>query len=136
MGYLLRTVPCLDHPEVLHRFDAVTRNSLNDLLGCCLSNTGHFQATLPVSCSGLGLRNAYDHQTAAYSASVISSLDLIIALTGADQTERHGSEAGDDDETDRHIEDGRGGAEAGDPGDGPEADHEDGGEAQTDVAEV
>ena len=156
MGYLLRTVPCLDHPEVLHRFDAVTRNSLNDLLGCCLSNTGHFQATLPVSCSGLGLRNAYDHQTAAYSASVISSLDLIIALTGADQTERHGSETGDDDEINRHIEDedgrggaeaddpevgrhdedGRGGAEAGDPDDGPEADHEDGGEAQTDVAEV
>ena len=132
MGYLLRTVQCLDHPEVLHKFDAVTRNSLNDLLGCCLSNTAYFQATLPVSCSGLGLRNAYDHATAAYSASVISSLDLIIALTGA---AAHGGDTGDEDEINQHNEDedGRGGVEA---NEGHEAEHQDDDEAQLDVAEV
>ena len=37
-----------------------------------------------MSCSGLGLRKAVDHQHAAYCAAVINSLDLILLLTGTE----------------------------------------------------
>ena len=79
-GYLLRTTPCLDHPEILRRFDGVTRNSLNELLGTVLDNKSYYQATLPVSSAGLGLRNASDHHIAAYIASITDSMDLILDL--------------------------------------------------------
>ena len=53
-------------------------------MGCVLSNTSYLQATLPVSCSGLGLRKSVDHQPAAFCASVINSLNLVLLLTRAD----------------------------------------------------
>ena len=84
-GYLIRTVPCTPHTSLLREFDANTRSSLNDLMGCVLSNTGYLQATLPVSCSGLGLRKSVDHHPAAYCASVTNSLDLVLDLCRSNQ---------------------------------------------------
>ena len=118
-GYLLRTTLCLDHPEVLRRFDGVTRNSLNDLLGTVLDNKSWYQATLPVSSAGLGLRNASDHYIAAYIASITGSLDLILQLTHGEAGLR--SETGHRGEADQRVEHGHGGGDVADHEQGPEA---------------
>ena len=114
--YLLRTAPCSEHPGVLRGFDAVTRSALNDLLGTVLSNSSYLQATLPVSASGLGLRNSFDHSSAAYSASILSCLDLMLQLIGSEYVDRLSDEAA-----------GRGGEAAGHVGEagaGGEDDHD------------
>ena len=114
--YLLRTTPCTEHSGVLREFDAVTRSALNDLLGTVLSNSSYLQATLPVSASGLGLRNSFDHSSAAYSASILSCLDLMLQLIGSEYVDRLSDEAA-----------GRGGEAAGHVGEagaGGEDDHD------------
>ena len=46
-----------------------------------------FQATLPVRCAGLGQRNSYKHSSAAYVASVLSCLDLMLMLIGPENVD-------------------------------------------------
>ena len=126
-GYLLRTTPCSDHPEVLRRFDGVTRNSLNELLGTVLDNRCYYQATLPVSSAGLGLRNASDHHIAAYIASITDSIALISDLTQSEAGLR--DEAGQLGEADQRVEAGHRGEDGQEPGGGDAADHGQGPEA-------
>ena len=140
--YLLRTIPCTEHPGVLREFDAVTRSALNDLLGTVLSNSSYFQATLPVRCAGLGLRNSFNHSPAAYVASVLSCLDLMLMLIGPENVARvrvEAAERGDSDEagTGGGGQDDAGGvADGHDPADGDRAeeDLEHGSEAEQDDA--
>ena len=86
-----------------------------------------FQATLPVRCAGLGLRNSYKHSSAAYVASVLSCLDLMLMLIGPENVDvgRVGVEdavGGQEDAGDV-----RGGHDPGD-GDRAEDDHDHGSE--------
>ena len=94
-----------------------------------------FQATLPVRCAGLGLRNSYKHSSAAYVASVLSCLDLMLMLIGPENVDvgRVGVEdavGGQEDAGDV-----RGGHDPGD-GDRAEDDHDHGSEDEQDSTEV
>ena len=101
-----------------------------------------FQATLPVRCAGLGLRNSYNHSSAAYVASVLSCLDLMLMLIGPENVARvrvEAAERGDSDEagTGGGGQDDAGGvADGHDPADGDRAeeDLEHGSEAEQDDA--
>ena len=92
-----------------------------------------FQATLPVRCAGLGLRNGYKHSSSAYVASVLSCLDLMLMLNGPENVARVGVEdavGGQEDAGDV-----RGGHDPGD-GDRAEDDHDHGSEDEQDSTEV
>ena len=105
----------------------MTRNSLNELLGTVLDNRSFYQATLPVSSAGLGLRNASDHHIAAYIASITDSIALISDLTQSEAGLR--DEAGQLGEADQRVEAGHRGEDGQEPGGGDAADHGQGPEA-------
>ena len=96
-GYILRTTPCSDFPDLLDRFDSIMLQALSDLMGSALCPSAASQAALPVSMGGMGLRRSRDHAAIAYSASVVSSVGLIQRLTdpGAGRGDSEVPEEGD-----------------------------------------
>ena len=66
------------------KFDETSREAINTLVGAVLSPTSYQQAVLPVSLSGLGIRRCQDHKSGAFTASVLSSISMILKLIGAE----------------------------------------------------
>jgi len=64
-GYILRTTPCSDFPDLLDRFDSIMLEALGDLMGSALSPAAASQTALPVSMGGMGLRRSRDHSAGA-----------------------------------------------------------------------
>ena len=72
--FSLRTT---DHTHILDPFYITNNEALGRILGCPLPPIAYQQAELPVSMGGLGLRLAAGHAAAAYTASVLSSHNLV-----------------------------------------------------------
>merc|ERR1711994_598130 len=76
----------------LVKFDEISREAINTLVGAVLSPTSYQQAVLPVSLSGLGIKRCQDQKSGAFAASVLSSIKMILELIGAEVR----GEVGDD----------------------------------------
>ena len=66
----------------LNKVDAQQREKLENILGTALPEESWTQATLPITLSGLGVRQCQDHYKASYVGSVLSSEDLVSKITG------------------------------------------------------
>ena len=66
----------------LKEFDAQQREKLENILGTVLPEESWTQATLPITLSGLGVRQCQDQYKASYVGSVLSSEDLVSKITG------------------------------------------------------
>ena len=66
----------------LKKFDAQQRKKLENILGTVLPEESWAQATLPITLSGLGVRQCQDQYKASYVGSVLSSEDLVSKITG------------------------------------------------------
>ena len=83
--YMLRTVDPTNQQMEWKEFDSITREALTRILGSPVDDIQWFQAKLPVSMGGLGLRAAEDHGPGAYVTSFLSSQPLrqdILGHTG------------------------------------------------------
>ena len=80
--FSLRTT---DHTHILDQFYITNNEALGRILGCPLPPIAYQQAELPVSMGGLGLRLAAGHAAAAYTASVLSSHNLVRSMLPAPQ---------------------------------------------------
>ena len=69
-SFALRTVDTSRHPAVLEEFDSSVKEAAEAILGAPLPPLQYGQAALPISMGGLGLRQAKQHGSAAYLASV------------------------------------------------------------------
>ena len=82
LAYTLRTSNPVHHLGLWQEYDRITRDTLCRILGSSISDYQWWQATLPVSAGGLGLRAAEDHCQAAYITSLIASQDLKQMILG------------------------------------------------------
>ena len=81
LTYLLRTVPCFTKPDILHTYDLVIKEALEDILNTTLKEESSWiQSTLPVKFGGLGIRLASDIALPAYLSSVKASRSSTFAL--------------------------------------------------------
>ena len=79
--YLLRCAPCYDDPA-LALCQSKLKDVLERILNCKLNDAQYQQASLPVARGGLGVRDPKDVALPAYLASVHSSVDLCMAISG------------------------------------------------------
>ena len=83
MVYSLRCqTPTSPVIKSLKVFDAQQREKLENILGTDLPEESWTQATLPITLSGLGVRQFQDQYKASYVGSVLSSEDLVSKITG------------------------------------------------------
>ena len=85
MVYSLRCqTPEVRSPVIksLKKFDTQQRGKLEKILGTVLPEESWAQATLPITLSGLGVRQCQDLYKASYVGSVLSSEDLASKITG------------------------------------------------------
>ena len=83
MVYSLRCqTPTRPVIKSLKEFDAQQREKLENILGTVLPEESWTQATLPITLSGLGVRQCQDQYKASYVGSVLSSEDLVSKITG------------------------------------------------------
>ena len=81
LTYLLRTVPCFTKPDILHTYDLVIKEALENILNTTLKEESCWiQSTLPVKLGGLGIRLASDIALPAYLSSVKASRSSTFAL--------------------------------------------------------
>ena len=66
----------------LKEFDAQQRGKLENIFGTVLPEESWTQATLPITLSGLGVRQCQDQYKASYVGSVLSAEDLVSKITG------------------------------------------------------
>ena len=92
LSFLLRTVDTSQYLDVLESFDQVQRNALCRILGTALSDQQWQQARLPLSCGGLGLREAKYHATANFASSLLSCLPLSRSLQGKQEAALWGAD--------------------------------------------
>ena len=82
LSYTMRTVDPRPHQNTLKRFDTGVRQALERELGVSLEDHQYFQATLPVSMGGLGVRRVETHSPGAYIASLGASSDIMEEIVG------------------------------------------------------
>ena len=83
MVYSLRCqTPTSPVIKSLKEFDAQQREKLENILGTVLPEESWTQATLPLTLSGLGVRQCQDQYKASYVGYVLSSEDLVSKITG------------------------------------------------------
>ena len=69
-SFALRTADTSRHPAILEEFDSSVKEAVEAILGSPLPPLQYNQAVLPISMGGLGLRQAKQHGSSAYLASV------------------------------------------------------------------
>ena len=84
LSYTLRTLDPSAHLSSLQRYDDAVRNTIESIVGTCITDDQWLQSSLPISMGGLGLRKASDHGPAAYIASVLESKNIIEEVTKSD----------------------------------------------------
>ena len=77
INYLARAMDCESTDEIARKFDALSFETLEGILGGFIPEPSREQARLPIRLGGLGLRNPLDHLGAARLASVNSNRDLV-----------------------------------------------------------
>ena len=83
MVYSLRCqTPSSPVIKSLKEFDAQQREKLENILGTVLPEESWAQATLPITFSGLDVRQCQDQYKTSYVGSVLSSEDLVWKITG------------------------------------------------------
>ena len=80
--FTLRTSNPSHHLNLWQDYDRITRGTLCHILGSTISDQQWWQATLPVSAGGLGIRAAEDHCQAAYITSLLGAQDLKQTILG------------------------------------------------------
>lgn len=86
LAYSMRVVPPVLHGEVLQAFSADIRTALEELLQADAGDRGWAQAKLAIRRGGLGIRGAEDHASAAYIASLQSTMRLCGCIDSAFDT--------------------------------------------------
>ena len=82
MVYSLRCqTPTSPVIKSLKEFDAQQRKKLENILGTVFPEKSWTQATLPITLSGLGVRQCQDHYKASYVGSVFSSEGLVSKIS-------------------------------------------------------
>ena len=76
-AFALRTVDTSRHSAVLQEFDNSVKEAVEGILGSPLPPLQYDQAVLPISMGGLGLRQAKQHSSSAYLASVGATAMLV-----------------------------------------------------------
>ena len=76
-SFALRTVDTSRHPALLEEFDSSIKEAVEGILGAPLPPLQYEQAVLPISMGGLGLRQAKQHGSSAYLASVGDAAELV-----------------------------------------------------------
>jgi len=75
--FTLRSAPCFTSTELVHYYDTLIRQTLQQILNIQFGDKTWQQSTLPVSFSGLGVRSATDLALPTFLASVTVSADFI-----------------------------------------------------------
>ena len=101
LGYLLRTTDFSPFLDLLHEFDAIQIEAMNDILGAALSPAAADQTALPMSLGGFGLRRSRDFSPVAYTASVVASMGLILKIVVPEAAHDGGEVAEDGDREER-----------------------------------
>ena len=78
--FILRCAPCYQRQFLLHEYDTTIRTALQSILNVQLSDAAWYQAILPVSNGGLGIRAASDIALPAFLSSVVGSAALTSRL--------------------------------------------------------
>ena len=83
MVYSLRCNTASDESSlILQDFDNLLRTTFKNMLGTVISNNAWKQAFLPISKTGVGIRQAVDQFKAAFVGSVLQADVLVEQVTG------------------------------------------------------
>ena len=81
-SYLMRTCPPTQISQATRDLEMAMRESLESILGASLSEWSWLKASLPSSCGGINLRNAFLYTPAAFLASSSPSQIMVGKIIG------------------------------------------------------
>ena len=87
MTYFLRAAPCFTNTDILEEYDSILHNALESIINIRLDNDTWMQASLPISCGGLGIRRASDISLPAYLSSVSATFSAVCSILSEEFSE-------------------------------------------------
>ena len=87
MTYFLRAAPCFVNTDILGEYDSILRKALESIINIQLDDNTWMQASLPITCGGLGIRKATDISLPAYLSSVSATYPAVCSILSEEISE-------------------------------------------------